>query len=62
MNATITFKGAGRATLSKIARDTLQGLGFVCSDLRYNDAHQNESFVVQNPRKTIKDAQVVTAQ
>jgi len=49
-NATITFKGASRATLSKIARDALQAAGFVCSD-----AHQNESFVVQNPRKTEKE-------
>jgi hypothetical protein len=53
-NATITFKGASRATLSKIARDALQAAGFVCSDMFYNDAHQNESFVVQNPRKTEK--------
>ena len=54
-NATITFKGASRATLSKIARDALQAAGFVCSDMRYNDAHDNESFVVQNPRKTEKE-------
>ncbi len=54
-NATITFKGAGRATLSRIARDALTAAGFVCSDMRYNDAHQNESFVVQNPRRTIKE-------
>lgn len=52
-NATITFKGASKSTLSKIARDTLESLGFICSEMRYNDAHQNESFVVQNPRKTI---------
>ena len=55
-NATITFKGASRATLSKIARDALQAAGFVCSETRYNDAHGNESFVVQNPRKTIKES------
>lgn len=56
-NATITFKGASRATLSKIARDALQALGFACSEMRYNDAHGNESFVVQNPRMTIKETQ-----
>lgn len=54
-NATITFKGANRAALSKLARDAFQVAGFVCSEMRYNDAHDNESFVVQNPRKTIHD-------
>ena len=54
-NATITFKGASKSTLSRIARDTLESLGFVCSEMRYNDAHNNESFVVQNPRKTEKE-------
>ena len=58
-NVTITFKGAlgtGKSTLSRIARDTLESLGFVCSETRYNDAHGNESFVVQNPRRTIKES------
>lgn len=59
-NVTITFKGnpgTGKSTLSKIARDALQALGFTCSEMRYNDAHGNESFVVQNPRMTIREMQ-----
>lgn len=58
-NVTITFKGnpgAGKSTLLRIARDTFEKLGFECSVTRINDAHGNESFVVQDPRTTIKHA------
>lgn len=58
-NVTITFKGnpgAGKSTLLRIARDMFQQLGFECGPTRINDAHGNESFVVQNPRSAIKRA------
>jgi hypothetical protein len=55
---TISFKGrsgSGKDPMARLVKEQLVALGFACGPINRNEAHQRESFVVQDPKKTLQE-------